>query len=376
MNDDLTLVLSSAAGGGGVVNVSGRKIRGWKEIRITRGMERCPSDFEVAITELYPDDAKALVIQPGDSFRALLGEDLIMTGYIDRLTISSESYRHSLTVSGRSKCSDLVDCGAEWPGGQISGSSALEIATKLAQPYGISVIGDVDTGQPIPQFNLNYGETPFEVIERIGRYRGLLAYDNVDGNLVLARVGSRRAASGFTQGQNVQRASVRYAQDQRFSEYAVTLLTTQTLSDIGNIEAFDGKAVDDGIRRHRRRYVVVESAYGGLDVAQLRAAWEANRRIGRGAMLSVTTDSWRDAAGELWEPNTLVPLDLPILKIPASSLWPADRYGCISEVTYVRDNSGTRAELLIMPPAAFDIQPIRNPNPLPEVAPGIVQAPQ
>jgi hypothetical protein len=44
--------------------------------------------------------------------------------------------QHTITISGRSKCADLVDYAAEWNGGQIKGFSAFEIATTLAMPYG------------------------------------------------------------------------------------------------------------------------------------------------------------------------------------------------------------------------------------------------
>jgi prophage tail gpP-like protein len=57
MIDDLTLI------------VGGRQISGWTSVRVTRGIERCPSDFEVEMTELYPDEASAFVIQPGGHYR-------------------------------------------------------------------------------------------------------------------------------------------------------------------------------------------------------------------------------------------------------------------------------------------------------------------
>jgi hypothetical protein len=63
----------------------------------------------------------------------------VITGYVDRVIGTLDARQHSVTVTGRSKCQDLVDCSAEWPGGQIVGSSVLEIARKLAEPYGISV---------------------------------------------------------------------------------------------------------------------------------------------------------------------------------------------------------------------------------------------
>ena len=66
--------------------------------------------------------------------------------------------------------------------------------------------------------------------------------------------------------------------------------------------------------------------------------------------LHITTDGWRDSSGALYAPNTLVPLNLPGMKV-VDELW------LIGEVTYIRDEQGTSAELVIMPPEAFEPAP-------------------
>jgi prophage tail gpP-like protein len=350
MSDDLTLI------------IGGRMLSGWTSIRVTRGIERCPADFEVMMTELYPDEVGAFVIFPGDYCQVLLGADLVITGYVDRFSPAFTNGSHSIQVSGRSKCADLIDCAAEWPNGQISGSSVLEIARKLAEPYGVSTKGGasyaltvssdaVDPGPIIPQFSLSLGETAFAIIDRICRYTAFLAYDNPDGNLFLTRVGTVAAASGFEQGVNVQAASITYAMDEQYSEmlgYVLAVDTFHDISDTGNLQII----VSDGdVTRHRRKIIVAESGDSGFEVLKKRAYWEIVRRSGRSRQLKVTTDGWRDSAGKLYTPNTRIPVNFPALKItPVSWL--------ISEVTYRRDGqSGTTCDLVIMPPEAFMPQP-------------------
>ncbi|HTH61490.1 MAG TPA: hypothetical protein VL689_15195 [Paraburkholderia sp.] len=53
MADDVTLT------------VGGQTIAGWTTIRVTRGMERIPADFDIGLTERYPNTAdviKAVVV--------------------------------------------------------------------------------------------------------------------------------------------------------------------------------------------------------------------------------------------------------------------------------------------------------------------------
>jgi len=355
--DDLSLV------------VGGLTISGWNSLRVTRGIERCPSDFEFTMTERYPGELSAAVITPGDACQVKLGNDVVVTGYVDRFApsyaASGGSAQHSIQVSGRGKCADLVDCAAEWSSNQMSGVSALAIAQKLCKPYtGLSASAIGPVGAAIPQFNIMWGETAFEIIERVCRYRALLVYDAPDGNLVLSGVGTQKAACGFQEGVNVQSASIVFSADQRYSEYVVRRMNTDNLAGTGIGGDILQTFPDPQIKRHRRRYIIAENGdTAGADVALQRGAWEASRRAGRSSQVRLTTDNWRDSAGVLWTPNTLVKLELPSLHI-ATAEW------LISEVSYKRDDAGTTAELIIMPPEAFNVEPLLLFPSFPDVKPG------
>jgi prophage tail gpP-like protein len=346
------VVMASAARGDDVtVIIADVAYAGWQSVRITRGIERLPSDFELMLTDIYASDPDALQIKAGDTCVVKIGGDTVLTGYIDVVQIEITTKSHELHVFGRSKCADLVDCSAEWPGGQITGNSVLEIARKLAAPYNIQVDADDDPGGPIPQFNLMRGESPFDIIERLCRFRQLLAYDDADGNLLLSTGSTQAAASGFREGINVERATAAFSMHERFSEYRCYMQPVALFQDLGNLPDLIDTEFDPKVPRHRLKILIAEN--GGVDwqqVAADRTVWEQARRIGRSYALRLTTDAWRDKAGALYEPNTLVALDLPTLKITG-------RRWTISEVTYRRDNTGTRCDLVIMPPVAFNPTP-------------------
>ena len=354
MADDLTLV------------ANGREIGGWQSIRVTRGIERMPSDFSVKMTERWPGETLGYfdVIQAGDAAVIHLGNDPVLTGYVDRFVPTYSAQQHSIMVSGRSKCQDLVDCSAEWPGGQFANVTTHDLATKLATPYGISVILQTSDSYIVPQFNLCFGESAYEIIEYNCRYTALLAYDNPDGNLVLARAGTTQAASGFTEGVNVQQASMAYTMDQRFSDYQILRQSIDVLHDLGDGGNLIWSIKDPNVSRHRLKYIVSDGGVTTKDAAIQRVEWEALRRYGRSMALHIKTDGWRDSAGVLYTPNTLVPLSLPGMKV-IDQLW------LIGEVTYTRDEQGTTADLIIMPPSAFEPAPnflppfadITNPGP-------------
>lgn len=339
-SDDLTLV------------VGGQTLSGWTEVRVTIGIEVCPPVFEIALTERFPGETQQYSVRCGQACEVRIGPTPVITGWIDRVHFLQEAGRTAMHIVGRGLTQDLVDCSAEWPTGQISGANAAEIATKLASAYGIGVTLNADPGPAIPQFNFMLGETAWEIIERICRFSGLLVYESSAGELVLGKVGDTLANGGLVEGFNVQRAESEFAVDQRFSEYHVYLMAAQVLGDVGSGGNEIAVEKDQYIRRNRKTFIIAEAPAGGQDISRKRAAWERSRRAGRGGVLRVTTDSWRDDNGEIWTPNTLVPVALPSIGVK-------DGQVIVSQVTFLRDDrQGTRAELELMAPQAFTVEPI------------------
>lgn len=337
------------------------KVSGWEGVRITRGIERCPSTFEIEMTERYPGETDAVIVKPGDPCSVAIGGDTVTTGYVDHYSIGIAGSRHTIRCAGRSKCQDLVDCSADIANGQLARSTVLALAQQLAAKYGITVTCLGDPGPVVPVFNVTYGETCWEIIERVARYAQLLAYDDENGNLVLAQAGSQTMASGFKQGVNVEAAEVAYTMDQRFSDYVVYALAMNTIAEFGALAPL-ARVKDSGVPRFRE-HVIIASQGPGIALAQKRAQWEMTRRWGRSQQINVTCDAWRDSAGKLWQPNALAPIDIPAARMTGLEF-------TIGEVSYVRDKRGTHAELLLMPREAFLPEPITLQPWLPEFAYG------
>lgn len=143
--------------------------------------------------------------------------------------------------------------------------------------------------------------------------------------------------------------------DERYSDYTGVSMNFSPIGEAGGagydaVTLATARDPDAASMRYRKRIVLVESTLVSREMATDCINWEMNRRYGRSRALRVVTDSWRDSAGQLWEPNTLIPVSLPTLDVKPQDL-------LLAEVTYTRDEDGTHAEMLLMPPAAFAIQP-------------------
>ncbi|MEB0312208.1 hypothetical protein QN382_23455, partial [Pseudomonas sp. 10B1] len=83
MSEDLTVTIGTTA------------ITGWTDIRVTRGIERVPSDFSIGMTELHPGELAEIGIEPGSACAVKLGDNLVVTGYIDHFIPSFGPSDHS-----------------------------------------------------------------------------------------------------------------------------------------------------------------------------------------------------------------------------------------------------------------------------------------
>ncbi|WP_260927351.1 phage baseplate assembly protein [Novosphingobium sp. 9] len=332
------------------LKIEGIDYTGWEEIEVTLRAEAFPNGFEVKASK---PPSVSIPINPGDECIVKLGSDRVITGYVDRVIPGGDADTHTIAVQGRGYTQDLVDCSAEWPSHQLIGGNALTIATKLASAYGITVemLNGASPGDDVPQWPINYGETGADIIQRLARNAGLLAYETGEGHLGLAAVGTTTAASGMKYGENVQAWSLEKSMDQRYSNYVCTMQTTDSLGDLEGQDFFHEEK-DPNVTRHRLIYLVAEAvATDAQAFVQQKAKWENARRAGRSYIARAVIDSWRDSAGTLWAPNTQVPVSLPDMDAEESLV--------ISEVTFRRTNeAGTTAELVCMRKEAFTPEPI------------------
>jgi len=374
MSDTQTIVITGAKDAidddDVLVQIGDAALGGWKDVRITAGIESCPRDFELQATENTPD-GRQVFARPGDPCEVYLGRDKVVTGYVNRWQGAISAASHSVHLSGRGMCQDLVDCAAKWPGQQIVSTSVLSVAQELAGVFGIKVRGasGPTVGIPgpdrasriIPYAVLMLGETAWEVIDRMCKLSGLLAFEQADGSLLLAEGPSAAedaplvldvAGSGFEEGVNVEAASFTLSDDQRFSVHETYWFSFNPLLEFGDEMNFVTKKVDPGVARYRPHIIIAEAGKEmALQQAEDRGSWEAARRWGQGHRLHITTDSWRDGSGKLYRPFTLARVRIPSLKLD-------DVTWMISEVTYSKGDTGTACDLVLGPLEAFAMQPV------------------
>jgi prophage tail gpP-like protein len=345
------------------ITVGTQKIGGWQGIRVTRSIEEVPSQFSLTMTEAYPDAATKIAVTPGQACTISIGSDVVLTGYLDRYSIKIGPHSHSVEMVGRGMCEDLTDCSADLitPGGPVEGGQCtatgmLDLAQKLCKAFGITaVLIPQDTTGPIHTFQVGLGATPMDVLHQVANYLGYLLYENPEGQLVIDRVGTNKMATGFRQGDNIEEFEVTFGADQRFTDYYMTYSAFDQTSEGDDANIWNRRAEihDPTLRalgRKRPHITVSLQTDNTADFAQRAVGWDMARRIGRSQAVSIRCDKWRDQKGQLWTPNWLATFDMPAAKLHNQS-W------VIGTVSYIKDYSGTHAEVMLMPPGAFSVEP-------------------
>ena len=340
----------------------GQRLAGWTALRVDRGVEMLPSSFAVELTERYPGEARQAVVTPGSTCQVYLGKDLILTGFIDLYWPHQDATAHVVSIQGRSKTEDLVDCSLAEPTVPpwvMQTATFGEAAKKVSQPFGIEVAlpdGDFPWGNQVQAFVIQPGETCGQLLEELSRAAQALLWDDAQGRLVLSKVGAKRAAGSLIEGQNCEVAEVRLSMDQRYSIVEVLSQAPQNVPGQPLHLAPLATQKDLDVPRYRPLVVIMDNMGPDWSWPQRRAEWEVARRYGRSRLVEVQVTGWRGASGELWQPNTLAAVSLPSLKMAqdlviAHCSWQrAERLGTVTMLTLMPPEGLTPAPFFPTPP--------------------------
>lgn len=326
------------------LKVKGGVFSGWESVEIKTGIEQIAGTFRLGVTERWAGQDTPTPIMPGFACEVLLDGAPIITGFVDSADPSYGESTHTVSIEGRDKTGDLVDCSAK--SGQWKSRRLDQIAADICAPFGIKVIKQADVGAAFLSFNIQEGERAFEALDRMARFRAVLLVSDGLGNLIITRAGQQRIATELVEGVNIKRAQCKFDWKERFSHYVVKGQHRGTDGESADAARGPSGQSDDTVVDRYRPLVVLAEDQGHIASLQQRAEWERNVRIGRANRATITVQGWQHADG-LWRPNSLVRLRSPLLY--------ADLDLLIAQVTYKLDSGGTTADLELCRPEAFDL---------------------
>ncbi len=331
-----------------LLKIAGKEHGGWTSATINLSMENLCGAFQLIVTNKWPGQTFALDIKIGDACEVYIDNDIVLTGYVDKVNPLIDANNHIITVEGRDKAGDLVDCSIlgthEWKNQKIE-----KIVQDICLPFGIPVITKVDTGLKLPTFNAEQTMTAFEAIKKVCSKRNCLAYSDGRGGLIINRAGTEKVATSIVEGVNFKSGSAEYDGTERFSQY---ICKGQRQGDDNStadgITGAKAIAYDETITRYRPLIICAE---GDATIAdcQVRVNWEATVRKGKSRKYTTMVNGWRMQNGDLWPLNNLVTLKSDSLKTGDSLL--------IAGINFKMDEGGEMSEMALIPADAYAVLP-------------------
>ena len=334
--------------------VAGVAYEGWQQMRLQRGIEQLAGAFVLQVTLKWAGRDDPYEMREGLPCQVLIGQDVVITGYIDEYEPSYDAENSTISVHGRGKTADLVDCSAIYKTGQWHQVGLLQIVQDIAKPFGINVVAaeGVDLGDPFKSFALEECEKGFDAIDRACRMRGVLCTDTPAGELLLTVTSDVSSGVQLVEGVNIKEARAKHSWKERYSQ--VTLKGQAKGDDDGwgaTVAHIKAQAQDAEINRYRPLVVISEHG-AGIATLKERADWEIRVRMGRGKRGEIEVVGWRTGKdgqeGALWMPNTMVYIDSPRLKLEDEMLIVDCEYA-------IDDKKGRTTKLTFARPEAYEV---------------------
>lgn len=331
------------------LTLGGQRFGGWEEVSIETSLETLSGSFSLSAAARGDGKDADFQFKAGEECRVSIDGETVITGWIDTVEPSFDGESHMITIGGRDKAADLIDCSAVHKPGSWTNTALETIAADLAKPFAIGVTAKASTAPAIKKFSLQQGETVHAAIERLLRFRGLIAVSTSDGNVEIITPASGAAARQLS-SQAMLSAQARHDVSQRFSEYIVKGQSSGDDRTFGkSASQVKSQAKDPAVKRYRPLLVVAEDQATAANL-KTRAEWEASTRAGKAQSAEITVRGWRDADGKLWARNSLLHVAHPWLFIEHAML--------VTGVKLAKGAGGTVTTLSVSPPEAWTQQKV------------------
>ena len=289
------------------LRLAGHEHRDWTSYRVESDLLTPADAWRVSLG--IPAGQVPAYVKPWAEVVLLLGEDVVLSGRIDRIERSIAKGEHVLTLSGRDNAAVLVDCSA--PIRTRREVDLAEAVDLLVRPLGLTKVR-VDAVGHKKKVEVEPGMTAWDALKRLCEANGCWAWCEPDGTLVVG--GPDYTTPPVADlllrfdglGNNVMSLSVTDDVSGRHSEVTVLGQThgTETAAGQHNLVAVER---DPDVAGYRPLILTD----GDVD-SQAEAVRRARKQIAdstlEGLTIAVNVRGHRAGTGEPWRPGQRVRL--------------------------------------------------------------------
>lgn len=329
--------------------VGGRELSGWTGVKIEQSVDNGADAFSITAPFDHTDAAVREAFRPFgyQGCELYVGDDLILTGIVDRVAPTMTAREKSLTVSGRAKTGQLIDCSIE---GKVEWNQVrfADIAIELARPFGVRIRWDNNT-DPLDA-RARYGQGVYDFLLSLAAPHNLLLHSSPAGALAITWATWFRdnpPVVALVEGDGlVMGVSAAFDSTGRFSRHIVAAQFA------GNVDTI-GQSNDPAVSAYRPKITTTSEVDADPSFTAARKRTES---IAASYQVLATVSTWRAPDGSLWgksERGGRVVMPNVTLKAPSAMLYTETLYTVVGSTLRIDETDGKIAELRLMQPEYY-----------------------
>lgn len=320
--------------------------RGWKGVQAQLSLQQLSGSFNINATDTWVENGKPAGRRILGMEKCVLriGGETVITGLVDDAVPFYRAGDVGLRVQGRDRTALLADCSTDKR--EFQGQTLAGIAAALCKDFGIPVrVVNFDGGKPFTRFTVDAGSTYARAIEDGCRQVGAMMWTDGTGTLLIGRPAATINVGTLRLGDHILEGEAGNSFADRFSRIKVASNKSgdDLWSNAGAVP--QGVATDPDIGIFKPMVLTAEAQAEGAATPSERAAWEVSVRRARSKTTRIKVQGWLSPNGMLYRPGYA--LDIEDARL--------GRHGTlvIADVSFVKDNNGTTAQLTLLPEKAF-----------------------
>jgi len=338
-----------------VLIVDGMYYRDWESVWVKHAYQEPFAMFKFTCSEGMPlaSNFAYIRIKPGDDVDiTLAGEPAIQQGRVYSRQVSYSARHHNIEIQGAARPHALAQGSIAHKTGEFKDATFEQISKAVMQPFGINLktLGQLSQDK-FKRIHVQQGETPWDLVERIARSRGIVLGNDGSPNLLAMGSGADGGGGGGGGGNAViEGKNILEAREQLVDKRGAG----GNLADASQLPGTDDESMAQithmpfhkmpiqggfgAVARPFLNYLTMGEVPSRVPDLKHRNTQEDWARNNEQVHLDVVVQGWLCPAGGLWKVGTKVYVKSPML-IMDRDLW-------LKSATFTQDNqSGTRTSL-------------------------------
>jgi len=328
------------------VLIDGRRFRFWDKVRITRTIDSMDTvEFGAPFDHTAPgfrDTFRPFSFKP---VAITVGGEPLFTGTMVAVSPTIDNGQRTVAVSGYSLPGVLNDCtppASSFPL-EFNGQTLKDIASAVAEPFGLSVDFQGEPGAVFERVACEPGKKALAFLAELAKQRNLIISSTERGKLLFWQSkDAGKSVAKLQQGVAPVLSVTPFFSPQEYYSH-ITGIEPVTVGLEGSQYT---------VKNPRLQGVTRPITFNAPDTegADVKAAVEAKagRMFGNMVAYSIRVATWRDPSGKLWAPNTTIKLTAPDAMV-------YDEYEfVIRSVQFERESAAATATLDLVIPGSFN----------------------